>query len=367
MLLSSSAWGQATGEADSLLGPQTGDVTWSLRQHGLTWETPQMTLHLSPWFTVRHLTGTPPTTSEAAVSPWDNLRGAHFEAVLDGVWQVEGSLEEMQGWAGAWDATTMTESTALPGWGRANSLRRRVDVARARVTSRYSHISTQGDPSRHDRLCSDAVGGLALPFNFSGGCFFSQGKCDLGADQRPVRTNHGRPLDRNRTRAHGRLHREPVSPNRCRVDQRRLAEPCARFVGVAWWGSSRASLDRRTRRRFCGTVCMAQLDELIQHVAHCLQSTGGFRRVDLTPRMGCGHVVAPTSYWSVNLGHRLPALDDDRIALHNAGTPVSAVLRPRIADALWRTELHGHWKTPMDAGGRAATQGPSGGRDLDRV
>ena len=241
MLLTSSAWGQATGEADSLLGPQTGDVAWSLRNHGLTWETPQMTLHLDPWFTVRHLTGTPPTTSEAAVSPWDNLRGAHFEAVLDGVWHVEGSLEEMQGWAGAWDAATMTESTALPGWGRAKlTSGGRVDVARARVTSRYSHISTQGDsPLAHDRLRSDAVGGLALPFDFFWrSCFFSQGQCDLGADQRPVRPNHGRPLDRNRTRTRGRFHREPVSPNRCRVDQRRLAAPVAWIVGVARWCSS---------------------------------------------------------------------------------------------------------------------------------
>ena len=64
MLLTSWAWGQVMGEEDSLLGPQTGDVAWSLRNHGLTWETPQMTLHLDPWFTVRHITGTPPTTSE---------------------------------------------------------------------------------------------------------------------------------------------------------------------------------------------------------------------------------------------------------------------------------------------------------------
>tara|TARA_Y100000813_G_C24071771_1_gene309107 strand:- start:302 stop:796 length:495 start_codon:yes stop_codon:yes gene_type:complete len=68
----------------------------------------------------------------------------------------------------------------------------------------------------------------------------------------------------------------------------------------------------------------------------------------------------PTSTWFVNLSAtRLPALDDDRIALHNAGTPVSAVLRPTgSADALWRTELHGHWKTSQwTLGGRAATAG----------
>ena len=170
MLLSSSAWGQNEGAADSLLGPQTGDVTWSLRQHGLTWETPQMTLHLDPWFTVRHLTGTPPTTSEAAVSPWDNLRGAHFEAALDGVWHLEGSLEEMQGWAGAWDAATMTASTALPGWGRAKlTSGGRVDVARARVTSRYSRVSTQGDSLLFSTAYAPVQwGALPSPLTFSG-------------------------------------------------------------------------------------------------------------------------------------------------------------------------------------------------------
>ncbi|MGB1100581.1 MAG: hypothetical protein ACPGYS_06705, partial [Flavobacteriales bacterium] len=40
-------------------------------------------------------------------------------------------------------------------------------------------------------------------------------------------------------------------------------------------------------------------------------------------------------------------------------TPVSAVLRPTgSADALWRTELHGRWKTSTwTAGGRAAAVG----------
>jgi hypothetical protein len=64
--------------------------------------------------------------------------------------------------------------------------------------------------------------------------------------------------------------------------------------------------------------------------------------------------------WAFTLGTtRLPALEDDQIALLNAGTPVSAVLRPAgSVDAVWRTELHGRWKTSTwTAGGRAAAVG----------
>ena len=105
---------------------------------------------------------------------------------------------------------------------------------------------------------------------------------------------------------------------------------------------------------------MAKLAELVQHVAHRLRQRVGFRRVDLPQRVGCGHVVAALLDLAVNLSAtRLPALDDDRIALQNAGTPVSAVLRPTgSTDALWRTELHGRWKTSTwTAGGRAQLQG----------
>ena len=74
----------------------------------------------------------------------DNLRGARFEATLDGSWHVQGSLEELQGLPGAWDAVAMTTATAMPGWGRAKVLSDgRVDVARARVSS--TRIQGLGD------------------------------------------------------------------------------------------------------------------------------------------------------------------------------------------------------------------------------
>ena len=122
-------------------GPQTGSVDWSLKDDGLVWRTPLLDLRLNPWFTLRHLSGTAPQGSGAS-SPenalWDNLRGAHFDATLDGLWQIHGSLEEMQGVPGAWDAAAMPSHTALPGWGRAKPLDNgRVDVARSRVTAKY--------------------------------------------------------------------------------------------------------------------------------------------------------------------------------------------------------------------------------------
>ena len=77
----------------------------------------------------------------------------------------------------------------------------------------------------------------------------------------------------------------------------------------------------------------------------------------------------PNSAWSFTLGtSRLPALDDGRIALHNAGTPVSAVLRPTGSlDALWRTDARPLEDLAMDVGGRPQRWGLSGGRSLGRV
>ena len=119
-------------------GPEPGSIHWSLKDHGLRWSTPRLNLVLDPWMTFRHVSG---TTNSEATQMWDNLRGAHFRAQLDDVWEVWGSLEELQGGPGVWDAVAMTSTTALPGWGRAKVLSDgRVDVARARVTS----TKTQG-------------------------------------------------------------------------------------------------------------------------------------------------------------------------------------------------------------------------------
>ena len=75
-------------------GPEPGSVHWSLKDHGLRWSTPRLDLVLDPWITFRHVSG--PTNPEATPM-WDNLRGAHFNAQLDDVWEVRGSLEELRG------------------------------------------------------------------------------------------------------------------------------------------------------------------------------------------------------------------------------------------------------------------------------
>ncbi len=363
MLLSSSAWGQTMGEADSLLGPQTGDVTWSLHQHGLTWETPQMTLHLSPWFTVRHLTGTPPTTSEAAVSPWDNLRGAHFEAALDGVWHVEGSLEEMQGWAGAWDAAIMTASTALPGWGRAKlTSGGRVDVARARVTSRYSHVSTQGDSLLFSTAYAPVQwGALPSPLTFSG-----EAASFPRASVTWVRPN-GLSAQTTAARWTG-TERGPAGGS----TESLFRQTDAGWVDFGWRHPSRGSLGLLggvlRERPWTGELATDSLGQFAWRSWLSVSSTWRTATDNVlvsgewTSHQGWGVATSwrPSEAWAFTLGTtRLPALDDDRIALQNAGTPVSAVLRPAgSTDALWRTELHGRWKTSTwTAGGRAAAVG----------
>ena len=363
MMLTSLAWGQATGEADAPLGPQSGDVAWSLRNHGLTWETPQLTLHLDPWFTVRHLTGTPPTTSEAAVSPWDNLRGAHFEAVLDGVWHVDGSLEEMQGWAGAWDAATMTEPTALPGWGRVKlTSGGRVDVARARVTSRYSRVSTQGDSLSFTTAYAPMQWGdlpSALTFSDEAASF-------PRASVTWVRTN-GLTAQTTAARWTG-TERGPDGGS----TENLFRQTDAGWINVGWQNPTRGALGwlggLLRERPWTGELAADSVGQFAWRGWMSLSSSWHTASKHLqvsgewTSHQGWGVATSwrPNSAWSFTLGTiRLPALDDGRIALHNAGTPVSAVLRPTgTLDALWRTELHGHWKTSRwTCGGRAATVG----------
>ena len=87
----SAAWGQEP--AAEAWGPQTGNMQWSLKNNGLVWRTPLLDLWLNPWFTVRHISGTAPHLSDGSTTEnafWDNLRGAHFDATLDGVWQIHG-------------------------------------------------------------------------------------------------------------------------------------------------------------------------------------------------------------------------------------------------------------------------------------
>ena len=150
--LNLSSWSQTPTSPPSSTadwGPTSGEVTWSLREYALTWTTPRLDLHLDPWITFRHVSGTTNSVAEAGQElsePWDNLRGAHFQARLDNRWTVAGSLEEMQGIPGVWEAVTMGEATALPGWGRAKRTSgHRVDVARARVESQLHSPLSSGD------------------------------------------------------------------------------------------------------------------------------------------------------------------------------------------------------------------------------
>ena len=160
-----SAWGQSPDNSPvsnspdpvsqdlpvEMWGPQPGEVRWS--KDGLFWNTPQLSLHLHPWFTVRSVTGTPSFASESALAaPWDNLRGAAFSGTLDGRWTIQGSLEEMQAipdihqlfWMGDWSNAGYW--TSLPGWGQAKvTSQGRMDVARARVTTEHIRPISRGD------------------------------------------------------------------------------------------------------------------------------------------------------------------------------------------------------------------------------
>ena len=107
-----------------------------------------MTMHVDPSLCIRHVGGTPQRNDEASFEePWDNLRGAAFHGELDGIWTVNGSLEEYQGIPTAWERHWMGESRSLPGWGRIKpTAGGRVDVARgrSRTTGRFP-LSNRSD------------------------------------------------------------------------------------------------------------------------------------------------------------------------------------------------------------------------------
>lgn len=154
-------------------GPSSGEVTWSLRDHALSWSTPRLQLHLDPWLVVRRVAGTPSSVSEptdAWDSPWDNLRGATFGVTMDGVWLVEGSLEELQGIPSVNDAMWMDDSGHFPGWGRAKiTLDGRVDVARARGRTQYVRSISKDDTLRIGMAYAPIQWGeLLTPLTFSG-------------------------------------------------------------------------------------------------------------------------------------------------------------------------------------------------------
>ena len=131
----------STAMDSTVWGPSGGQVDVGFRGHAATWSSPRMTLHVDPWLCIRHVGGTPQRNNEATFDePLDNLRGAAFHGVLDGIWTVKGSLEEYQGIPTAWERHWMGESWSLPGWGRMKpTAGGRVDVARgrSRTTGRF--------------------------------------------------------------------------------------------------------------------------------------------------------------------------------------------------------------------------------------
>ena len=169
---SATLWGQSTQPLDPW-GPASGEVKWSLNQHAITWTTPRLTLTLDPWMTLRHVSGTPTSISEPVSSwdeAWDNLRGATFQAQLDEVWEVSGSLEEWQGIPSAWDAMWMTSEDAIPGWGRSKTTSGgRTDVARTRGTTSYVHSTERGDTLKWTAAYApDHWGEMLSPLTLSG-------------------------------------------------------------------------------------------------------------------------------------------------------------------------------------------------------
>ena len=172
--------GAASGDstASTLLapdwGPQPGTVDWSV--DGLTWRTEHLDLRLHPWFTVRGVSGTPSFRNDSVLAaPWDNLRGAAFEATLDGTLHVSGSLEEMQAVPGAtslfWmdDWSPRNHFNLLPGWGPSKvTTTHRVDAARARVRAQWDHaLGTQDTLQAHVRFNSAPWGRGPQPLLFA--------------------------------------------------------------------------------------------------------------------------------------------------------------------------------------------------------
>lgn len=348
-------------------GPEPGTVQWSFNDHALHWSTSRFSLDLDPWLTFRHVSGNVSTDDGAQPNQqWDNLRGARFEATLDGSWHVQGSLEELQGLPGAWDAVAMTTATALPGWGRAKVLSDgRVDVARARVSS--TRIQGLGD---QDTLFWTAAyapfhwGNMPSPLSFaSTAASFPRGGLDWQhQDQLRIGLHAGRWTGTERSELGG------------------STESLFRQSDVSWghleWTSSHGMgaglLMGMTRPRpwigemDADTTSYFEWSSLLSLTAHVpLGKDGWSWDAEYARNRGLGSAFTfrgSGSFSGALSLTRLFALDAEHWTPEqpmNAGVPVSAVLRPAgTTDALWRTELHGLWhKGDFNVGGRAAAVG----------
>lgn len=343
-------------------GPEPGDVHWSLKDHGLRWSTTRLNLVLDPWITFRHVSG---TIDSKSTGPWDNLRGAHFHAALDDVWEVCGSLEELQGIPGVWDAVAMTSPTALPGWGRAKALSDgRVDVARTRVTS----TKAQGLGDRDTLIWTAAYAPFqwgsmpsALTFSSTAASFPRGGLSWNHRDHLQIGLNAGRWTGTERSELGG------------------STESLFRQSDVSWghvvWTSSGMTAGLLTgmarRRPWIGeleadTVLQFQWSPVVSLTAEVPLGVQGWSWVgEFATHQGAGTAftfkgndafkgaVSVTRLFASDASADMPAL------WSNAGTPVSAAIRPAgVSGALWRTELHAHWhKGDVQIGGRAANVG----------
>ena len=343
-------------------GPEPGEVHWSLRDHGLRWSTSRLNLVLDPWITFKHVSG---TTNLETTQMWDNLRGAHFEAQLDDVWEVHGSLEELQGLPGVWDALVMTSPASLPGWGRAKVLSDgRVDVARARVTS--TRVQSLGE---QDTLIWTAAyapfhwGSMpsALSFSSAAASFPRGGVAWKHKERLEIGVHAGRWTGTERSELGG------------------STESLFRQSDVSWghavWASSRMTagvLAGVARRRpWVGeletdTLSQFQWSPLVSLTAKVPLGVQAWSWVaEVASQQGAGSAVtfegSSAFNGSVSVTRLFPsdATNDEASIWSNAGTPLSAAIRPAgFSGAAWRTEVHGHWhKGRAHIGSRLANVG----------
>ncbi len=366
MVLTFWARGQNASEVDLTpeIGPHSGDVTWSLRNHILTWNTPQLTLNLDPWFTLRHVSGTmSPLTQSPPTLTLDNLRGAHFDAQLDGIWRIEGSLEEMQGYIGAWEAVTMEEITALPGWGRAKiKSDGRVDVARARVISSCNSVSSQGDSLSFIVAYAPLEwGNLPSPITFSDQAtsFPRASLAWVRPQQIQAKTTVARWTGTDRGPVGGSTEGLFRQTDACWTDLQWEGLP--RWAFGMLGGAMRArpwigELEEDSLNHFDWRPWLSMTTSWTTKSDH-IRIAG-----EWASHQGWGLAATwrPKPSWFVTASTtRLLELTGTSISLLNAGTPVSAVLRPAgLTKAVFRNEFQFLWTNESwKAGGNCAMAG----------
>lgn len=340
-------------------GPQPGNVTWSVQEHLLTWRTPHLVLTLDPWITFRHVIGTASSVAEQELTePWDNLRGARFEAQLDEVWEVSGSLEELQGIPAAWDLLSVADLSALPGWGRAKTTAGgRVDVARARVrTTHVRALGPQDSLSWSVAYAPVSWGDLPSQLTFSGhAASFPHGSV---AWHRPTWT-----WSATAARWTG-TERGPVggsTESLFRQTDAAWSSSTVTFSPLASFGVLAGAARVRPWVGESPSESAFRWKPWASVVASATSGSSGLGvSTEWTTHQGWGLSAHWTSDQDLQCAlsvTRLPATTST--VMQNAGTPLSDVLRPiGTDDAVWRFEVHGarNWDR-LEVGGRGVTAG----------